>query len=64
LIDVIRAGPDVARSISQAIETGRGSRVPEAQLAVPASPASRIACVGLDDTKHAIDGGNPLPVRT
>jgi acylpyruvate hydrolase len=61
LTDVISAGPDVVRSISQAIESGRGTRVLGAQLAVPASPTARIVCVGLNYTKHAIEGGNPIP---
>ncbi len=61
LTGVIAAGPAVLASIAQAIESGRGTPVAKAKLGIPAAPTAKIICVGLNYTKHAIEGGNPIP---
>lgn len=61
LPDIIAAGPDALAAIRRAVEAGRGRTVASVKPVLPVGRGVTTVCVGLNYTKHAIEGGNPIP---
>jgi len=58
---LIAAGPAALANIRQALAAGLGTMVANVKPILPVGRNVTTVCVGLNYTKHAIEGGNPIP---